>query len=311
MSTTENLPPSVTRNVLREIRKLAKAPPAGVRHLPRGDSTSEIYAEIEGPADTPFFGGHFVVKLVVDSSFPRSPPRGFFITKIFHPNVATSGAICVNALKKDWNPGLGLSHVLKIIWCLLLVPFPESSLNAEAGKLFMESYQDYFKKAAMMTKIYACDSNATSQSSYLSSDVDSAQSNSAPKSLKSKSPNRPMSTRIQKKTKKRRSPHKSRTRSSSSDVAVKRKKLIHQAVDESSCIDGESLSTATSVSVISSIVVSTGVLGSGNNKSRAASNKNPGVTIHSPHAGENSVAKISGHRKSMKKRHRRKSLQRL
>ena len=37
---------------------------------------------------------------------------GFFLTKIFHPNIATNGEICVNTLKKDWNPSLGLRHVL-------------------------------------------------------------------------------------------------------------------------------------------------------------------------------------------------------
>ena len=56
---------------------------------------------------------------------------GYFLTKIYHPNVSEAGEICVNALKKDWKPDLGIAHVLKVIWCLLLVPFPESSLNDE------------------------------------------------------------------------------------------------------------------------------------------------------------------------------------
>ncbi len=37
---------------------------------------------------------------------------GYFMTKIFHPNVAPAGDICVNVLQKDWNPDLGLRHVL-------------------------------------------------------------------------------------------------------------------------------------------------------------------------------------------------------
>lgn len=37
---------------------------------------------------------------------------GYFLTRIFHPNIATNGEICVNTLKKDWNPSLGLRHVL-------------------------------------------------------------------------------------------------------------------------------------------------------------------------------------------------------
>jgi hypothetical protein len=36
------------------------------------------------------------------------------LTKFFHPNIATSGEICVNTLKKDWNPTLGLRHVLLV-----------------------------------------------------------------------------------------------------------------------------------------------------------------------------------------------------
>ena len=43
---------------------------------------------------------------------------GYFLTKIFHPNIATSGEICVNALKKDWNPSLGLRHVLMVFFFL-------------------------------------------------------------------------------------------------------------------------------------------------------------------------------------------------
>lgn len=49
---------------------------------------------------------------------------GYFLTKIFHPNIATNGEICVNALKKDWNPSLGLRHVLMVCSFLLFIsPF--------------------------------------------------------------------------------------------------------------------------------------------------------------------------------------------
>lgn len=37
---------------------------------------------------------------------------GYFLTQIFHPNIATNGEICVNVLKKDWNQSLGLRDVL-------------------------------------------------------------------------------------------------------------------------------------------------------------------------------------------------------
>lgn len=80
---------------------------------------------------------------------------GFFTTKIFHPNVAKNGAICVNTLKKDWKPEYGIEHVLTVIKCLLIHPNPASALNEEAGKLLLEQYDDFAKHAKMMTEIHA------------------------------------------------------------------------------------------------------------------------------------------------------------
>ncbi len=49
----------------------------------------------------------------------------------------------------------------------MIIPFPESSLNEEAGKLFMENYNEYFKIAKIFTQVYAKfqDNNSTSNNS--------------------------------------------------------------------------------------------------------------------------------------------------
>jgi len=39
------------------------------------------------------------------------------------------------------------------------VPFPESALNDEAGKLFMEDYDEYKNRAKLFTQIYATQGN--------------------------------------------------------------------------------------------------------------------------------------------------------
>lgn len=44
---------------------------------------------------------------------------------------------------------------LQTIKCLLIVPNPESALNEEAGKLLLEEYDDYSRRAKMMTDIHA------------------------------------------------------------------------------------------------------------------------------------------------------------
>ncbi|XVF07043.1 hypothetical protein REPUB_Repub06bG0103000 [Reevesia pubescens] len=95
------------------------------------------------------------MKLLLSHDFPQSPPKGYFLTKIFHPNIATNGEICVNTLKKDWNPSLGLRHVLIVVRCLLIEPFPESALNEQAGKMLLENYDEYARHARLYTGIHA------------------------------------------------------------------------------------------------------------------------------------------------------------
>lgn len=159
-SSSENLPPRTLARVAREIRDLHKNPPEGVRLVVDGQSgvpssLGEVVAEIQGPQETPYEGKFFQLKLVLSCDFPASPPRGFFLTKIYHPNVdMATGAICVNTLKKDWSPETTFSHVLSVIRCLLIIPFPESSLNDEAGKLFMDSYDEYSKRARLMADVH-------------------------------------------------------------------------------------------------------------------------------------------------------------
>lgn len=69
--------------------------------------------------------------------------------------MSSGGEICVNTLKKDWKSELGIKHLLLTIKCLLIVPNPESALNEEAGRLLLEQYDDYCRRARMMTEIHA------------------------------------------------------------------------------------------------------------------------------------------------------------
>lgn len=128
----------------------------GIHLLQNEDDLLDIQAVFEGPTQTPYEGGVFRVRLVLGAEFPAQPPRAFFLTKIFHPNIAPSGDVCVNTLKRDWDPSSwSIRNILQVIRCLLIVPFPESALNEEAGRLIMESYEEYANHARMMTSVHA------------------------------------------------------------------------------------------------------------------------------------------------------------
>merc|ERR1719193_687370 len=138
----------IIRRVNKELKSLRKNPIDGVAVNPNEDDLTVLHAKISGPAETPFEGGTFVIRLRLGRDFPHAPPKAEFLTKVFHPNVEPdSGQICVNTLKRDWKPENDLRHILMVIKCLLIFPNPESALNEEAGRLCNSDYAGYCKKA--------------------------------------------------------------------------------------------------------------------------------------------------------------------
>eukprot|EP00284_Hemiselmis_tepida_P018544 CAMPEP_0174930068 /NCGR_PEP_ID=MMETSP1355-20121228/30120_1 /TAXON_ID=464990 /ORGANISM="Hemiselmis tepida, Strain CCMP443" /LENGTH=162 /DNA_ID=CAMNT_0016176331 /DNA_START=53 /DNA_END=537 /DNA_ORIENTATION=+ len=155
MTSNENISPSVLNRLIKEVKEYSKNPVADIVLHVNEENVTDIRAEISGPAQTPFEGGWFKLKLVFGPDFPSAPPKGFLITNIFHPNIAKNGEICVNTLKKDWKSDCKLAHILMVIRCLLIEPNPESALNEEAGRMFMEDYDEYHRRAKLMTSIHA------------------------------------------------------------------------------------------------------------------------------------------------------------
>lgn len=150
----------IIRILWRQQQELLKKSPDGVFPVINSEDPLDIQADIIGPKETPYENGTFRVKLFISGEFPQVAPKGYFLTKIYHPNVSEKGEICVNTLKKDWNPRQwSLYNLFEVIKCLLIVPFPESSLNEEAGKIFMENYNEYCKVARIYTNVHAIKKN--------------------------------------------------------------------------------------------------------------------------------------------------------
>ena len=155
-SNSNQVNPRIIKVLWKQQQELLKKSPDCVTPIINDEDPLDIQADIEGPQSTPYENGIFRVKFVIPPEFPQLAPKGYFMTKIFHPNISEKGEICVNTLKRDWNPQQwSLYNLFEVIKCLLIVPFPQSSLNEEAGKMFMENYDEYFRVAKMFTQIHA------------------------------------------------------------------------------------------------------------------------------------------------------------
>lgn len=120
------------------------------------DDLSQLTVLLTGPQGTPYSQGLWRLHLKIPDDYPGSPPKVSFRTRIWHPNVEEStGAVCVDTLKRDWDARLTLRDVLITISCLLIHPNPDSALNSAAGALLQEDYDAFAHQARLMTSIHA------------------------------------------------------------------------------------------------------------------------------------------------------------
>lgn len=120
------------------------------------DDLTQLLVLVTGAESTPYSQGLWRLHLKIPNDYPKNPPKATFKTRIFHPNVdESSGAVCLETLKRDWDPKLTLGDILITISCLLIQPNPDSALNAAAGSLIQEDYEAFSRQAKLMTKIHA------------------------------------------------------------------------------------------------------------------------------------------------------------
>ncbi|KAL4942329.1 ubiquitin-conjugating enzyme/RWD-like protein [Aspergillus oleicola] len=123
---------------------------------PASDDITQLLILLAGPQGTPYSQGLWRLHLKLPEDYPKSPPKATFKTRIWHPNVEeSSGAVCVDTLKRDWKSCLTLRDVLVTVSCLLIYPNPDSALNSTAGALMQENYDAFARQAKLMTSIHA------------------------------------------------------------------------------------------------------------------------------------------------------------
>eukprot|EP01083_Nonionella_stella_P010359 29500_1 len=143
------------KRIQKELAEISLDPPANCSAGPKGDNITEWVATIMGPEDTPYAGGVFFMDIAFPVDYPYKPPKVIFKTRIYHCNVNSQGAICLDILKDNWSPALTISKVLLSICSLLTDANPHDPLVANIAQQYLHDREAHDKTAREWTRRYA------------------------------------------------------------------------------------------------------------------------------------------------------------
>jgi ubiquitin-conjugating enzyme E2 D/E len=144
------------KRILKEMQELTNESYTNISAGPVDDNNIFVWsATLIGPEDSPYAEGVFLLKINFPNNYPFKPPQITFETKIFHPNISSSGSICLDILQSNWSPALTITKTLLSISSLLTDPNPDDPLDAAAGKMYKSNKEEFIKKAKETTQKYA------------------------------------------------------------------------------------------------------------------------------------------------------------
>ena len=111
---------------------------------------------INGPENTSYAGGIFVVNIDFSDNYPFKCPKMQFVTKIYHPNIKTeTGEICADAIKNSWVPTMNAQYIIKMMIELMENPNADNPMEAEIARVYQTDKTQYENNAIEFTKKYA------------------------------------------------------------------------------------------------------------------------------------------------------------
>ncbi len=144
------------KRIVLELKELIEDPPFNCSAGPINDEDMTKWeGSIIGPEGTPYGGGLFKISIRFPEDYPFVPPKVKFITRIYHCNVNSNGAICLDILKDQWSPALTITKVLMSLCSLLNDCNPDDPLVSNIATMYKENRAEHDLIAREWTQTYA------------------------------------------------------------------------------------------------------------------------------------------------------------
>lgn len=153
---------------MKELDMLAREPGPGISCWPiNPDDINNLQAQIQGPQDSPYAGGTFLLSLKIPDRYPFEPPLVRFTTPIYHPNIDSDGRICLDTLKMQpqgsWSPSININTLLLTIRMLMGAPNADDGLVPDITEEYKRDRALWRRKALEHTQLHAMGVNDIDQ----------------------------------------------------------------------------------------------------------------------------------------------------
>ena len=115
----------------KQLKQIANDPLPGISVGLKDGNIYKWEAAVQGPPDSPYEGGMFLLEISFSESFPFQPPKVTFKTKIYHFNINSKGEIGLDILRKTWTPASKVHDVLQSIYSHLTCYDPLSTIDLQ------------------------------------------------------------------------------------------------------------------------------------------------------------------------------------
>ncbi|XP_055870068.1 ubiquitin-conjugating enzyme E2 E1-like [Biomphalaria glabrata] len=159
LKTSKSMSTSLKR-IQKELAEITLDPPPNCSAGPKGDNLYEWASTILGPTGSVYEGGVFFLDIHFSAEYPFKPPKVTFRTRIYHCNINSQGAICLDILKDNWSPALTISKVLLSVCSLLTDCNPADPLVGSIATQYLQNRKEHDRVARMWTKRFAAGLNS-------------------------------------------------------------------------------------------------------------------------------------------------------
>ncbi|XP_068963795.1 ubiquitin/ISG15-conjugating enzyme E2 L6 [Petaurus breviceps papuanus] len=139
------------KRAAKELEALQENLPSYLQDLCSENSNVLIWKALLLPDHEPYNLRAFKFRITFPPNYPFSPPQLNFITKMYHPNVAENGEVCLPLLNKNWTVRTKMHQVLQALISLVNTPNPDLPLQAKLADMYVQNPEQFMKNAKEFT----------------------------------------------------------------------------------------------------------------------------------------------------------------